>query len=96
MRPKPTEVRLVASLLMSEADDAEELAGRIINALDDKRARDDTLWCLVFYDPNTGTVIPYGPYRTAAAAERIRKTLVSPGPLPARAAAFRMRAEPCA
>ena len=96
MRAKPTEVRLVASLLMGEADDAEELAGRIIQALDEKRARDNTPWAIVYHDPNTGTVIPYGPFPTASAAEKVRKDLVSPGPLPARAGTFRLRAKPCA
>lgn len=96
MRAKPTEVRLVASLLQEEADDAEELAGRIISALDEKRARDDTPWAIVFYDPNTGVVIPYGPYPTMSAAEKVRKTLTGPGPKLARAGTFRLRAKPCA
>lgn len=86
MSPKPTEVRLVASLLHEEADDANDLARRIIDSLDDKRARDDTTYVVVYYDPNTRALITYGPYRTERAASKALGTLVSPGPLPAQGA----------
>jgi len=96
VRPKPTEVRLVASLLHEEADDAEDLAGRIITSLDAKRERDNTQWAVVFYDPNTGTVIPFGPYPTKGAADKVLGTLTGPGPKPAQAITVKMRGAPCA
>jgi len=89
-RLKPTEVRLVAALLQEEADDADELAARIIRSLDEKR-EDDTVYSCVYYDPNTGAVIPYGPYPTEGTARKEYSKLVSPGPLPARGAVLQMR-----
>lgn len=86
MSPKPTEVRLVASLLHEEADDANDLARRIIEGLDDKRDRDDTMYVVVYFDPNTKALITYGPYKTQRAADKALGTLVSPGPLPAQGA----------
>lgn len=89
-RLKPTEVRLVASLLQEEAEDAADLAGRIIQALDEKRARDDDEYVVVYLDPNTRTTQVFGAWSTQRQAERGIDRLASPGPLPGRAGVFRL------
>lgn len=94
-RVKPTEVRLVAKMLEEPAEDADELAERIIRSLDEKR-EDDTRWGVVFYDPNTKAVINYGPYPTQKAAQKIKDSLVSPGPLPAAGVVVKLRVSPAA
>lgn len=82
-RVKPTEIRLVADLLMQEAPDAEGLARTIIESLDEKRAQEagkQPPYCVVYYEPNTVTLSTYGPFSTEKQAERLVKSLVSPGP----------------
>ena len=78
MAVKTTEIRLVASLLESEAEDTGELATRIITALDEKRAEDDTQWVVVTqWD---GVLSMYGPYSTQNKADKALTGLVAPGP----------------
>ena len=78
MAVKSTEVKLIAALLESEAEDTGELATRIIAALDEKRAEDDTQWVVVTqWD---GVVSMYGPYSTQNKADKALTGLVAPGP----------------
>ena len=49
MRPKATEVRLIARLLEEPAEDTNDLATKILNALADKRAQDDTVWVFLHH-----------------------------------------------
>lgn len=93
MRLKPTEVRLVADIISREYDSADEAAEAAIRALDEKRAKDES-WCFLYYDPNGKVYITFGPYKTKNAAERARKNLSSPGPLPARGMPLKLREEP--
>ena len=93
MRLKPTEVRLIADVISREYDSADEAAEAAIRALDEKRAKDE-MWCFLYYDPNNKVYITFGPYKTKNAAERARKNLVSPGPLPARGMPLKLREEP--
>ena len=69
---------------MQEADDAEDLAKRIIEALDAKR-EDNEQWVINFYEPNVRVLANYGPYGTANAAVKDVKKLVAAGPNPAQA-----------
>lgn len=78
MAIKKTEIKLVASLLESEAEDTGELATRIIEELDAKRAKDDTQWVIVTqWD---GVLSMYGPYSTQNKADKALTGLVAPGP----------------
>lgn len=92
-RVKPTEIRLIADLLQKPADDADELAERIIRSLDEKREKDER-WGVVYYDPNTKAVINYGPYATKTQAQKALSGLVSPGPKPAAGIAVKLRGSP--
>lgn len=84
MSVKKTEVRLIAGLLEEPAEDTGELATRIITALDEKRATDDTHWAIVAeWD---GVVSMYGPYGTRNRADKVLGGLAGPGPTPMRAA----------
>lgn len=61
MAPRPTEVKLVAKLLESEAKSVTELAQRVILALDEsRRTREE--WVMVMYDKPM--VYAFGPYPT--------------------------------
>lgn len=75
---KLTEVRLVAGLLESDADDTGELAKRIIEALDAKRERDDTQWVIVWQADKIVQVV--GPYPTENKATKAVAGLSNPGP----------------
>lgn len=88
MAVKKTEVKLIASLLESEAEDTGELATRIIEELDAKRAKDDTQWALV--TQWNGVVCMYGPFPTQNKADKALSSLVSPGPEPMTAAIRRL------
>lgn len=78
MAIKKTEIKLVASLLESEAEDTGELATRIIEELDAKRAKDDTQWVIVTqWD---GVLSMYGPYSTQNKADKALTGLVAPSP----------------
>lgn len=59
-RIRPTEKRMIADLLLEPAEDAEELAERIIRALDEKR-QDDKQYVVIVVDPGVGTYV-YGPF----------------------------------
>lgn len=67
-RPRPTEVRAVAALLQEPAEDAEELAGRIIQALEDLRA-DRPSWAVVVATGDGHLMYAYGPFATQKQAE---------------------------
>ena len=89
MAVKSTEVKLIAALLESEAEDTGELATRIITALDEKRAEDDTQWVVVTqWD---GVLSMYGPYSTQNRANKALDALVSPGPSVMRAVVRQLR-----
>jgi hypothetical protein len=78
MRPKATEVRLIARLLEEPAEDTNDLATKILNALADKRAQDDTVWVGLFHWD--GIMSAYGPYNTSHQASKALDKLVAPGP----------------
>jgi len=80
-RIKPTEVRLVATMLQKPADDADSLAESIIVALDDKRAKDDKWMVIYQWQPQEQrfVTITYGPFNTQKQAEKALSGLVSPG-----------------
>jgi hypothetical protein len=78
MRPKATEVRLIAKLLEEPADDTNDLAAKILEALADKRAQDDTVWIGLFHWD--GVMSAYGPYNTCHQASKALDRLVAPGP----------------
>jgi hypothetical protein len=69
---KPTEVRMVAELLLGEAEDAEDLAARIIVALGEARAGREQ-WVAVAQV--LGFVIASGPWPTKLQAEKDLKKL---------------------
>lgn len=76
-RPRPTEVRAVAALLQEPAEDAEELAGRIIQALEDLRS-DRPSWAVVVATGDGRLMYAYGPFGTQKQAE----TAVAKGKVP--------------
>lgn len=78
MAIKRTEIKLVAGLLESEAEDTGELATRIITALDEKRAKDDTQWVIV--TQWEGILTMYGPYPTENRAGKALTSLAAPSP----------------
>lgn len=84
MAAKKTEVRLIAGILEGPAEDTGELAERIITALDEKRAKDDTLYAVV--TEWHGVVTMYGPFGTRNRADKVLGSLASPGPTPMKAA----------
>lgn len=75
-RLRPLEVRLVASLLQEPAEDAEELAGRIIEALDESREKRDLY---VVVARAAGFLTAYGPFGTRNQGLKLAKDLVAPG-----------------
>lgn len=79
MKIKPTEVRLVAQMLERPAEDADDLARQVIEALDAKRASDNEQWVAI-YQWNKGGLVTcaFGPYGTRTQAERAVKGMVSP------------------
>lgn len=89
---KPTEVRLVAGLLEKPAADAEDLARQIIESLDEKRARDDEQWVVVYQWKPGGHLVTccWGPYPTRTKAERATREMVSPSEPLARAMILRV------
>lgn len=91
MRIKPTEIRLVSSMLAEPAEDADELAQRIIAALDAKREKDDK-WVVVYQwggIPRPVT-LAYGPFGTVRQAVKAMGTLPSPGEPLAKAMAIKI------
>lgn len=89
-RIKPTEVKLVAGMLIHEAESADDLAEQIIRALDEKREKDD-IYVLNYYDPNVGALVTYGPYGTGNQANKEIARLASTGPKPAQAQVTHLR-----
>jgi hypothetical protein len=78
MKAKTTEVRLVARLLEEPAEDTNDLATKILEALATKRKADDTVWISLFqWD---GILSAYGPYNTCHQASKALDKLVAPGP----------------
>jgi hypothetical protein len=49
MKAKATEVRLIAQLLEEPAEDTNDLATKILEALATKRKADDTVWIGLFH-----------------------------------------------
>ena len=90
---KPTEVKLVASLLDQEWDDVNELAKAIISGVDDKREKDDKPYAIIAqYRIGEGLITQtYGPFATANQAEKGVKHLSSPGPQPGRYMIVRLK-----
>lgn len=90
-RIKPTEIRLVSSMLAEPAEDADELAERIIAALDTKREKDDK-WVVVYqWRGFPGPVtLAYGPFGTVNQAIKAMGTLPSPGEPLAKAMAIKI------
>lgn len=68
MANRKTEVKLVADLLMQEAEDVEELAKRVIDSLDQDRRKRDSY---VIRASVGSEVWGIGPYPTRGAAERV-------------------------
>lgn len=91
MRIKPTEIRLVSSMLAEPAEDADELAQRIIAALDAKREKDDK-WVVVYQWGGTPrpVTLAYGPFGTVRQAVKAMGTLPSPGEPLAKAMAIKI------
>jgi hypothetical protein len=65
MAARPTEIRLVAGLLEEPAEDVEELAKRVIEALDEDRTKRPSY---VFQVAAEGMAFDVGPFATRAAA----------------------------
>jgi hypothetical protein len=78
MKPKATEVRLIAQLLEEPAEDTNDLAAKILEALAAKRKADDTVWIGLFHWD--GVMSAYGPYPTQNQASKALDKLVAPGP----------------
>lgn len=68
MAPRPTEVRAVVGLLEGPAADVEELAKRVIEAMDE--ARTDRASFVVVVAHQGKLVRSYGPYATQKQAEK--------------------------
>ena len=90
---KPTEIRLVASMLERPADDAEDLAKQIIEALDAKRSKDDRFVAIYQWRPADEQIvtIAYGPYSTGRKATKAVASMVSPSEPLARAMILKCR-----
>lgn len=89
MAPKPTEVRLIAGLLESECDDTGTLARILIEALDSKRAADNTHWVILTQWGDIVQVV--GPFPTEHQCGKALARLAAPGPGPMRAVVRRVR-----
>lgn len=81
MRVKPTEIRLVASLLEEEHPDAESLAKEIIARLDEKRMSDPVYTLGTMFH---GVPLLWGPFSTANQAAKAASKLAMPVELPGR------------
>ena len=83
MRVKPTEARLVASLLGADYEDAEAAAEAVITALDAKRA-DDKKWAAVMHTSfvfgGRRLTVGRGPYGTKKRALDALSRFRSAGP----------------
>jgi hypothetical protein len=81
VKVKPTEQKLVVSLLEAEHPDVEELATQVILSLKERWTSEE-LYVVNMYDPNIRRVFTYGPFGTPKAAEKEMSRLVATGPLP--------------
>lgn len=68
VRPRPTEIKMVAELLQEPAEDADALARTIIEALDAKR-EGDPRYVTVIYIPGVG-LFAFGTYGTPLQAKK--------------------------
>lgn len=78
MKAKPTEVRLVASLLDptgESKEEAEDLASDIIEALETKRRKDNDYFVVVGQLARTAPVQTWGPFSTSNAAFKFMNQL---------------------
>jgi len=81
-RSRPTEVKAVVALLEAEADDVEELAERIIAALDEARAKREWYVAVARIPVGHGhvTYLASGPFTTRRQAFQDLEHLAAPGP----------------
>ena len=78
MKAVAQEIRLIAQLLEEPAEDTNDLAAKILEALATKRKADDTVWIGLFqWD---GVLTCFGPYPTQNRASKALDKLVAPGP----------------
>lgn len=80
---------MVAALLEQPAEDTGDLAVKIIEALDAKRAKDDTHWAIVMQWQDVIQMV--GTFSTRRKAEMALTQLSSPGPGPSRAVIRQVR-----
>ena len=95
MVKRPTEVKLVADILGSEANDGlalEDIAEQIIEALDQSRAKRDQ-WIVLAQEDGRGLVYRWGTFPTRQSADRwIKAELAPPSKVvPMRAAAMKLQ-----
>jgi hypothetical protein len=84
MRPRAAEIRAITALLDQEWDNVDDLASTLISEVFGMAGKRDK-WCVIMQDPRLG-VFTYGPYDTENQARKaIGKSIVSPGPEPAKA-----------
>ena len=85
MRVKPTERKLVATILDGEHESAEAAAEAVLVALDAKRA-DDKLWAAIIHTSvdvgGKRVTLGRGPFGTRKRAETAAQRVVSAGPDP--------------
>jgi len=83
MATKPTEIKLVASILDQEHEDAETAAKAVIEALDAKREGDPSWAAFVSTNMRLGgkwLTVGRGPFTTKRQAEKALLRVVSAGP----------------
>lgn len=80
----------MARLLEEPAEDADELAERIIDAIDELREKREQ-YAVLYVEPNTKSVTLFGPYGTENAGRKDMFKLTSPGPQLARAGVLKLR-----
>jgi hypothetical protein len=90
---KPTEQKLVVSLLEAEHPDVDALASEVIRSLKEKWVAED-LYVVNMYDPNMRRVFTYGPFGTPKAAEKEMSRLCSAGPKPSQGWVCKLREIP--
>jgi hypothetical protein len=93
VKVKPTEQKLVVSLLEAEHPDVEELASQVIRSLKERWTSEE-LYVVNMYDPNARMVFTYGPFGTPKAAENEMSRLSSAGPLPSKGWVCKLREIP--
>jgi len=84
MQPRAAEVRKIAKILSDEWDDVEDLARFVIQSVFDMVDERDQ-YVVLMLEEKLGMFV-FGMYDTEGGAKRaIGKTIVSPGPAPAKA-----------